>query len=82
VRVAREEVRRIRALTRSARALERELAVLVRAHRPALLAERGCGALTAATFIARTAGAERFPTRRALRSSGRCGADPGVFRAP
>jgi transposase len=62
VRVAREQVRRIRALTRSARALERELAVLVRAHRPGLLEERGCGALTAATFIARTAGAERFPT--------------------
>jgi transposase len=62
VRVAREQLRRIRELTRAANALERELAVLVRAHRPALLAERGCGALTAATFIARTAGAERFPT--------------------
>ena len=62
VRVAREELRRIRALTRSANALERELAVLVKAHRPALLDEQGCGALTAATFIARTAGAERFPT--------------------
>jgi transposase len=62
VRVAREELRRIRALTRAANALERELAVLVRAHHPALLEERGCGALTAATFIARTAGAERFPT--------------------
>jgi transposase len=62
VRVAREEVRRIRALTRSARTLERELAVLVRAQLPALLEERGCGTLTAATLIARTAGAERFPT--------------------
>jgi transposase len=62
VRVAREELRRIRALTRAANALERELVVLVKAHRPALLDERGCGALTAATFIARTAGAERFPT--------------------
>jgi transposase len=62
VRVAREELRRIRELTRGATALERELVLLVKAHRPALLAERGCGALTAATLIARTAGAERFPT--------------------
>jgi transposase len=62
VRVAREELRRIRALTRDANGLERELASLVRALRPVLLEERGCGALTAATFIARTAGAERFPT--------------------
>jgi transposase len=62
VRVARDELRRIRALTRSVRALERELAVLVEAHRPGLLQERGCGVLTAATLIARTAGAERFAT--------------------
>lgn len=62
VRVARDELRRIRALTRSVRALERELAVLVETHRPRLLQERGCGVLTAATLIARTAGAERFAT--------------------
>jgi transposase len=41
-------------------ALERELLVLVEAHRPQLLAEIGCGALTAALLIGRTAGAERF----------------------
>jgi transposase len=62
VRVARELVRRIRELTRQARALERELTTLVRAHRAPLLAETGCGTLTAAMLIARTAGAERFPT--------------------
>lgn len=61
-RIAREEVRHIRALTRQANELERELRTLVSAHRPALLAEQGCGVLTAATLIGRTAGAERFPT--------------------
>jgi transposase len=62
VRVARDELRRIRELTRAERALERELAHAVRALRPDLLAERGCGPLTAATLIGHTAGAERFPT--------------------
>jgi transposase len=62
VRVARELVTRIRALTREADALEAELRALVRAQRPALLAETGCGALTAATLIGRTAGAQRFAT--------------------
>ena len=60
VRVARDEVRQIRVLTGQADALERELLVLVEAHRPQLLAEIGCGALTAALLIGRTAGAERF----------------------
>ena len=50
----------LRALTRQIDALERELLELVKAHRPQLLAERGCGALTAAILIGRTAGAERF----------------------
>jgi transposase len=62
VRIAREQVRQIRVLTRQADALERELLVLVKGHRPQLLAETGCGALTAAILIGRTAGAERFRT--------------------
>ena len=62
VRVARDELRRIRELTRAERELRRELGALVAAHSPALLAERGCGPLTAATLIGRTAGAQRFPT--------------------
>ena len=61
-RVAREQLSAIRTLTREAGQLERELHRLVQAHRPALLAERGCGTLTAAALIGRTAGAERFPT--------------------
>jgi transposase len=62
VRIAREQIAQLRDLTRRADALERELLVLVTAHRPQLLAETGCGALTAALLIGRTAGAERFPS--------------------
>jgi transposase len=62
VRVARDELRRIRELTRAERALERELGVLIARLRPELLAEQGIAALTAATLIGHTAGAERFPT--------------------
>ena len=60
VRVAREQVARIRSLNGQIDALKRELRVLVEAHRPELLAEVGCGELTAAMLIGRTAGAERF----------------------
>ena len=62
VRVAREELVHIRRLTRQITTLERELRDLVKAHRPLLLAETGCGPLTAAILIGRTAGAERFNT--------------------
>jgi len=60
VRVAREQVARIRSLTGQIDGLKRELRVLVETHRPELLAEVGCGELTAALLIGRTAGAERF----------------------
>lgn len=60
VRVAREQVAQLRVLNRQVDALERELLVLIQAHRPQLLAETGCGALTAALLIGRTAGAARF----------------------
>ncbi len=60
VRIAREEVAHIRSLTRQINALELELRRLVKGHRPQLLAETGCGPLTAAILIGRTAGAERF----------------------
>jgi|tagenome__1003787_1003787.scaffolds.fasta_scaffold20707898_1 transposase len=62
VRVAAELVRRVRELTRRVDELERELAALVRIHRPVLLAETGCGPMTAAILIGHTAGAERFPS--------------------
>jgi len=61
-RVALELVASIRAISRQANELERELLALIKAYRPDLLGESGCGTLTAATLIARTAGAKRFPT--------------------
>ena len=62
VRVARDELRRVRELTRSINALERELAELVGQLAPRLLAEPGCGVLTAAKLIGEIAGIERFAT--------------------
>jgi transposase len=60
VRIARDELRRIRALSRSIDALQRELAVLVADLAPRLLAEQGCGVLTAAKLIGEIAGIGRF----------------------
>jgi transposase len=60
MRIAREQLAHIRALTCQADRLESELLGLVGAYRPRLLEEQGCGALTAALLIGRTAGAERF----------------------
>jgi transposase len=62
VRVALEVLASIRSISRQANGIERELRTLILSYRPALLAEQGLGVLTAATFIGRTAGAERFPT--------------------
>jgi transposase len=62
VRVAREQLAQLRVLNRQVDALERELLGLIQAHRPHLLAETGCGALTAALLIGRTAGTARFAT--------------------
>jgi len=62
VRIAREQVRSIRAASKRVRVLEVEIASLVEAYAPQLLAERGCGALTAAKLIGELAGAERFAT--------------------
>jgi Transposase, Mutator family len=62
VRVARDELRRVRELTRSIDALQRELAALVGGLAPQLLAEQGCGVLTAAKLIGEVAGIGRFST--------------------
>ena len=66
MRIARDELRRIRELTRAIDALERELADLVTALTPALLAERGCGVLTAAKLVGGIAGVSRFATEAKL----------------
>jgi transposase len=60
MRIARELVRRIAELARRAHELERELAALVRAQAPTLLALPGCGVLTAAKLVGETAGTDRF----------------------
>jgi transposase len=66
VRIAREQISDLRGLTRSIERLAAELAELVTAHRPRLLAEHGCGALTAAILIGHTAGNERFRSEAAF----------------
>lgn len=62
VRIARDELRRMRELTRAINALERELATLVATLAPQLLAEPGCGVLTAAKLIGEIADIRRFAT--------------------
>ena len=60
VRVCRDELRRVRELTRAAAALERELCRLVQDKAPALLGLAGCGALSAARIIAELGDVHRF----------------------
>jgi transposase len=62
VRIARDELRRIRDLTKTIDELERELALLVAKVAPRLLAERGCGVLIAAKIVGEVAGVKRFAT--------------------
>ena len=62
VRIARDELRRIRDLTRAITQLEQELATLVGQLAPQLLAEQGCGVLSAAKLIGEIAGVSRFAT--------------------
>lgn len=62
VRIARDELRRIRELSRTIDGFERELATLMRKLAPRLLAEPGCGTLTAAKLVGEIAGIGRFAT--------------------
>jgi transposase len=62
-RIAREQISQIRGLNRQVEQLRAELAELVKAHRPQLLAEQGCGALVAAILIGHTAGVKQFRKR-------------------
>ncbi len=61
-RIARELTARSRTLSREIDALEREIAKLSAQLAPELLALPGCGALTAASLLGETAGADRFAT--------------------
>ncbi len=66
VRIARDQISDLRGLNRGIERLAAELAELVTAHRPRLLAEHGCSALTAAILIGHTAGNERFRSEAAF----------------
>src|SRR3954449_9672233 len=60
VRIARDELRRLRELTQAINALETEIADLVGQVAPQLLPEPGFGPLTAAKLVGEIAGAARF----------------------
>jgi transposase len=62
VRVARAILKRINEIYREEGELLAEVKALIEAHCPQLLAEHGCGPVTAAIIIGHTAGAKRFPT--------------------
>jgi transposase len=62
VRIARDELRRIRELSQAIKALEREIAALVAQVAPQLLCQPGFGPLTAAKLVGEIAGAGRFAT--------------------
>ena len=62
VRIARDELRRLRELTQAINALEAEIAELVGQVAPQLLDEPGFGPLTAAKLVGAIAGAARFAT--------------------
>ena len=62
VRIARDELRRLRELTQAIKALETEIAELVAQVAPQLLTEPGFGPLTAAKLVGEIAGADRFAT--------------------
>ena len=62
VRIARDLLRRIRELSQTIKALEREIAELVAQVAPQLLSEPGFGPLTAAKLVGEVAGAGRFCT--------------------
>ena len=71
VRIARDDLRRLRDLTQSIKALETEIADLVASIAPQLLTEPGFGPLTAAKLVGEIAGASRFSSDAKLaRSAG------------
>jgi len=66
VRIARDELRRLRELTAATHGLETEIAELVGQAAPQLLEEPGFGPLTAAKLLGEVAGIERFATEAKL----------------
>jgi transposase len=71
VRIARDELRRLRELSQAIKSLEAEIAQLVGKVAPQLLSEPGFGPLTAAKLVGEVAGAQRFASDAKLaRSAG------------
>src|SRR3954466_9129196 len=70
VRIARDELRQLRELSRTIDALEREISELVAKVAPQLLAEPGFGPLTAGKLIGEIAGAQRFSSDAKLARAG------------
>ncbi len=66
VRIARDELRRLRELTLAVRGLEREITELVTRLAPQLLSEPGFGPLIAAKLVGEIAGAQRFASAAKL----------------
>jgi transposase len=66
VRIARDELRRLRELTLAINRLEREITELVAQIAPQLLTEPGFGPLIAAKLVGEIAGAQRFATAAKL----------------
>lgn len=76
VRVARDELRRIRELTRSIARLITDLDQLTRELAPQLVAETGIGPITAAAVIGEIAGIERFSSDSQLARTAGCAPIP------
>jgi transposase len=66
VRIARDELRRLREITLAVRQLEREITALVTRIAPQLLDQPGFGPLIAAKLVGEIAGAQRFATAAKL----------------
>lgn len=76
VRIARDEISRIRDLTAEIDALHRDITPLVAQVAPQLLAERGVGVLIAAKLIGEIAGIQRFKTDAQLARLAACAPIP------
>src|ERR671933_2868245 len=76
VRIARDELRRLRELTLAINRLEREIAELVGQLAPQLLTEPGFGPLIAAKLVGEIAGAQRFA------AAAKFAREAGVARIP
>ncbi len=76
VRIARDEIRRIKDLSRTIAQITDELTGLVRRVAPQLLAEKGLGVITAAKLIGEIAGIDRFTTDAQLARIAGCAPIP------